>query len=115
MRRAAADDAKAARGDLERRALVVAGIEAKERALGEARHKLAAGEATVEQRAASLKAIEAERDTLLKSGDEAVYGEALATIATGDGQDDISVLYREARRTPTSAALAARNVSFLEG
>lgn len=102
-RRAAADDAKADRGDLERRALVAQGIEALERALAAARHKLAAAEATVESRTASLKAIDGEREALLKGGEDTAYGEAIATIASGDAQDELSVLYREARRTSTSA------------
>lgn len=102
-RRAAADEAKADRGDLERRALVAHGIEPLERALATARHKLAATEATVESRTASLKAIDAERDALLKGGEDAAYGEAIATIASGDAQDELSVLYREARRTSTTA------------
>lgn len=103
VRRAAADEAKAARGELERRALVAQGIEPLERALAAARHKLAAAEATVESRTASLKSIDAERGSLLKDGDDAVYGEAIATITSGDAQDDLSVLYREARRTATAA------------
>ncbi len=101
VRRAAADEVKAERGDLERRALVAQGIEPLERALAAARHKLAAAEATVESRTATLKVIDTERESLLKAGDDAAYGEAIATIATGDAQDEVSVLYREARRTAT--------------
>jgi hypothetical protein len=115
-RRAAALEAMKMRAAHERKAMVAAGIEPKERALAEARHKLAATEATLEAKTRQLAQIEAERDALMKAGDEGPYGEAVSTIAAGDAQDDVAELYREARRTETPADEAAvRRVEEIDG
>ncbi len=102
-KRAAANTLKSALGDHERNAMVAAGIEPKERALMEARHKLAAAEATVDAKRTQLKAIDEVREALLKTGSDPGYGDALKTIAQADAQDAIAVLYAEARRTATPA------------
>jgi chromosome segregation ATPase len=89
--------------DIERRAMVEAGIEAKERALNEARHKLAASDQTLEDKNGLLNKLEEERKGLVASGTNPSYTEALATIASADSKDDLAALYREARRTATTA------------
>lgn len=101
-KRAAADVEKAALADIERQAMLAAGLDAKERALTEARHKLAAAEATLEGKRTQLKAIEEARSALLLEGRIPGYDEALGTIAAGDAKDSIAQLYREARRTQTA-------------
>ena len=99
--RKASDDVKATIAGLERQAMVEAGIEPKERALAEARHKLAAADANAERRRTQLKDIETQRAGLVGTGSDGAYAEALKTIAEGDAQDDIKTLYAEAQRTPT--------------
>ncbi len=102
-KRGAASQAQAALADVERKAMLDAGVTTREQALAEARRKLAAADDAVENRQALLKKIEDERSTLLSGGTDPAYTEALKTIASADGSDDIATLYREARRTPTSA------------
>lgn len=99
--RRSADEAKQAVASLERQEMVRAGIEPKERELAEARHKLAAAESDLDRRRAQLKEIETQRANLVGGTSDKAYGEALATIAEGDAQDDVATLYREAGRTPT--------------
>jgi hypothetical protein len=89
--------------DLERAALNRAGFAEKERALTEARYRLAAAEATLSAKRMELAAIDHVRAGLMKLGSEPGYAEALATIAQGDAHDDIGQLYAEARRTQTTA------------
>lgn len=102
-KRGAASQAQAALADVERKAMLDAGVTTREQALAEARRKLAAADDAVENRQSLLKKIEDERSTLLSGGTDPAYTEALTTIASADGSDDIATLYREARRTPTSA------------
>ena len=87
---------------IERQAMIEAGIEPKERALAEARHKLAAAEANAERtpRCSSRTSRRSARPWSAADSD-AAYAEALKTIAEGDAQDDIGTLYREAQRTRT--------------
>ena len=86
---------------IERRAMVEAGIEPKERALAEVRHKLAAADTTAEKKRAHLRDLETQRSALVEGTGDATYTQALTTIATADAQDDIATLYREAQRTRT--------------
>jgi hypothetical protein len=102
-KRAEADARKQALADVERRALVAAGIEPKEQALAEARHKLAAADQTLEDKHGLLGKLEEERNSLLSGGTGPAYAEALDTIASADSADDLAILYQEARRTATSA------------
>jgi hypothetical protein len=95
--------AQAAMSDIERRAMLEAGMEAKERALTEARHKLAAADGTLEDKNGLLRKLEEERKALVAGGTNPAYSEALDTIASADSKDDLRALYQEARRTPTSA------------
>jgi hypothetical protein len=102
-RRTEAGERRAALSDVERRAMVEAGIEPKERTLAEARHKLAAADQTLEEKHGLLRKIEEERKTLVAGGSNPAYSLALETISSADAKDDLAQLYGEARRTPTSA------------
>jgi hypothetical protein len=102
-RRAAAADAAAALAAVEQRAMSENGIEAKERTLAEARHKHAAADRTVEDKHGLMRKVDEEHGALVAGGKDAAYRQALETIAVADGKDDVAELYREARRTPSSA------------
>ena len=102
-KRAAADNRKAALAAIERQAMSAAGIDAKERALAEARHKLATAEATLADKRAVLKSIDDERAKLVINNGTPAYLSTLEAIAAGDAADDIATLYSEARRTATTA------------
>jgi hypothetical protein len=102
--------------DLERSALTAAGFAEKERALTEARYKLAAAEATLSAKRTELAAIDQVRDGLMKLGGEPAYAEAMATITQGDAHDDVRQLYAEARRTQTTADEAiVRRIEQIDG
>jgi uncharacterized membrane protein YgcG len=90
----------AALSDVERRAMVEAGIEPKEQVLAEARERLAAADATLEEKLSQLSQIDAERNAIVSGGTNPAYEQALATIAAADAKDQIATLYLEARRTP---------------
>ena len=114
--RAAAAERLAALSAIERRAMVEAGIEPKERALNEARHKLAAEDRTLEDKATLLRKTDEERTALVSGGSNPAYQEALATIAAADAKDQIAALYLEARRTATPADDAiVRNIEAIDG
>lgn len=98
-----AGDARAALADLERRAMVAAGVEAKERTLAAARHRLAAVDETVEKKRVLLREVDAAHARLIEGGPGGPYEQALETIASSDSTDDITTLYREAQRTQTPA------------
>jgi hypothetical protein len=89
--------------EVERRAMIDAGIEPRERTLAETRHKLAAADQTLEEKHGLLHKVEDERKTLVAGGSNPAYGAALETISSADSKDDLAQLYGEARRTPTSA------------
>ncbi len=115
-KRAAAAERLAALSVIERRAMMEAGIEPKERALTEARHKLATADRTLEDKAGLLSKIDAERNALVSGGTNPAYEQALATIASADAKDQIAALYLEARRTPTSADDAiVRKIETIDG
>jgi hypothetical protein len=115
LQRQAADAAKAEIAGIERQVMVAAGIEPKERALAEARHKLASVDAEAERKRTALKELEATRNSLINTGSDAAYAEALQTIAGGDAQDDVSTLYREAKRTATTSDdLIVQRISGLD-
>jgi hypothetical protein len=102
-KRAAAGERLAALSQIERRAMVEAGIEPKERALAEARVRLAATDKAVEEKQGELRKLDEERGALVTDSLSPAYEEALATIALADSKDQLAALYLEARRTPTGA------------
>jgi hypothetical protein len=102
-RRAEAGERQAALAEVERRTMIEAGIEPKERTLAEARHKLAAADQTLEDKLGLLRKLDEERKGLVDGGSNPAYKEALETISSADSKDDLTQLYGEARRTPTSA------------
>jgi hypothetical protein len=97
-KRATAEERLAALSSIERRAMVEAGIEPKERALAEARHRLAAADTTLEEKHGLLRKLDAERNALVSSGTNPAYQEALSVIAAADAKDEVAQLYLEARR-----------------
>jgi hypothetical protein len=102
-KRAAALERQTALSEIERRAMVEAGIEPKERVLAEARLKLAAADKAVEEKQGDLRKVDEEHRGLVAGGANPAYDEALTTIALADSKDQIAALYQEARRTPTAA------------
>ena len=102
-RREAAADPQALLAQIERRALLEAGVDAKEQILAEARHKLAVVDDTVEQKSEMLRKADEARAALVAGDSNPVYNEALTTIASADTGDSLANLYAEARRTPTDA------------
>jgi hypothetical protein len=89
--------------DIERQAMIEAGIEPNERALNESRHKLAAADQTLQGKHGLLLGLDEERKGLVAGGTNPAYAEALETIASADSKDDIAALYAEARRTASGA------------
>jgi hypothetical protein len=102
-KRADVDEPQAALSKIERKAMVEAGVDAKEKALAEARHKLAAVDDTVEKKHDLLRKVDEARAKLVAGDTNPAYNEALAVIAAADSQDDLATLYAEARRTSTPA------------
>jgi hypothetical protein len=88
---------------IERSAMLEAGVDAKEQILAEARHKLAVVDDTVEQKSEMLRKADEARTALVAGDSNPVYNEALTTIASADAGDSLANLYAEARRTPTGA------------
>jgi hypothetical protein len=82
--------------------MVAAGVEAKENALAEARHRLAMLDDMVEKKHGLLREVDRSRDALIAGDTNPAYNEALSTIAAADSKDDLRTLYLEARRTGTT-------------
>jgi hypothetical protein len=101
--RAIAIERKVELSQIERRAMVEAGIEGRERELAAARQALAAADAGFQKARDLLRAADEHRAALLAESHDPAYTEALKTIVAGDSQDDLATLYREARRTATPA------------
>src|SRR5262245_32396970 len=101
---------QAALAEIERRAMVEAGVDAKEKILSEARHKMAAIDEMVEKKRDMLRKLDEARAALVSGAADPAYNEALNTIAAADATDNLAILYAEARRTPTTAdeAVVAR-------
>jgi hypothetical protein len=101
--RAIAMERKAELSRIERRAMLEAGIEDRERELASARQALAAAEAEFHKGRDLLRTADERRAALFAESEDPAYHEALSTIVAGDSQDDLATLYREARRTATPA------------
>jgi chromosome segregation ATPase len=101
--RATVAEPQAALADIERRAMLELGVDAKEKVLAEARHKLAVVDDTVDKKQGVLRKLDETRKALVAGDGNPAYNEALETIAAADSKDDLAALYAEARRTPTTA------------
>lgn len=112
-KREAALKPQAELAEIERQAMLPAGVDAKEKVLAEARHKLAVIDDTVEKKRDMLRKVDEARVALATGNSDPTYNEALTTIASADAADSLANLYAEARRTPTSADEAI--VGRLEG
>ena len=102
-KRAALEQPQGVLSEIERRAMLAAGVEAKEKTLAEARHRLAVLDDTVEKKHGLLRDVDQSRAALVAGDSNPAYNEALSTIAAADSKDDLRTLYMEARRTPTTA------------
>ncbi len=102
-KRTAATERLALLSRIERRAMVEAGIEPKEGELAETRHKLAAADATLDEKHGLLRKLDAEHHALVSGHTNPAYEEALSVIAAADAKDEVAALDLEARRTPTAA------------
>jgi uncharacterized membrane protein YgcG len=102
-KRAEAGERLATLSDIERRAMVAAGIEPKEQVLGEARQRLAAAEKALEEKLNEVAQADAERSQMLGGGTNPAYEQALSVIAAADAKDQLATLMLEAKRTPTLA------------
>jgi len=89
--------------EIERQAMIKAGVDAKEKVLAEARHKMAVIDDTVEKKRDMLRKLDEARAALVTGNSDPAYNEALNTIAAADASDSLANLYAEARRTPTTA------------
>jgi hypothetical protein len=103
LKREAAREKLAALSDIERRAMVVAGIEPLEQVLHDARERLAAADAGLEATLGQLNEVDVERNALVAGGTNPAYEQALSVISAADAKDQIATLYLEARRTPPAA------------
>ncbi|MGL4439987.1 MAG: hypothetical protein ACRCUE_12020 [Bosea sp. (in: a-proteobacteria)] len=86
---------------LERDALDNAGMPSLEKKLADTRERLAFADTELDQQRAHLASIDAQRDKTVEGTADPAMIEAIATMATQDGRDDIATLYAEARRTAT--------------
>jgi hypothetical protein len=102
-RRDAVAEPHAVLSDIERRALLELDIDAKERTLAEARHRLAVVDDTVDKKHGVLRKLDETRKALVAGEGNPAYNEALETIAAADSKNDLATLYAEARRTTTTA------------
>ena len=94
-KKALATQAQTALAAIERAAMVADGIDAKERALAEARHKLASAETTLEAKRGQLASIDAEREAL-------AVGTGRCGLPTGD---------RHASRRATRKTISPRSIA----
>lgn len=101
--RATVVELQAALADIEWRAMLELAVDAKEKVMAEARHKLAVVDDTVDKKQGVLRKLDDTRKALVTGEGNPAYNEALETIAAADSKDDLAALYAEARRTPTTA------------
>lgn len=88
--------------EIERAALMDAGILALETKLGTAEADLKTATATLAKAQAALAALDQERTKLLDEGDRRAHDEALAVLSQAIAREDLQTMYREARTTKTT-------------
>ncbi len=98
-----ATELQAALAAIERQAMVEAGVQAKEQTLSEVRHRLATADDMVQKKQRLVQDLDRVREALVDGTGDTSFAQALQGIASADAQDDVATLYREARRTKTSA------------
>ena len=89
--------------DIERRAMLEVGIDAKEKVLSRGAPQAGRRRRHRGQEAGLLRKLDETRKALVAGDTNPAYNEALETIAAADSKDDLATLYSEARRTPTTA------------
>ena len=100
VKRVEAEDRKLE--EIERAALMDAGILALETKLGTAEADLKAATAALAKAQAALAALDQERAKLLDEGDRRAHDEALAVLSQAIAREDLQTMYREARTTKTT-------------
>lgn len=102
-RLAAIDEAKATLAEIERRALVAAGVVPLEDRVTAAKATLDQAEATLAEANRLLDSLDAERQKALGGEADAAYGGAVELLSQSLQREDFAKLYREAFATPTKA------------
>jgi chromosome segregation ATPase len=87
--------------EIERAALVAAGIAPLEQKLAEAQASLKAATETLTKAQAALTALDQEKTKLLEEGDRRAHDEALAVLSQAIAREDLQTMYREAQATRT--------------
>lgn len=100
VKRVEAEDRKLE--EIERAALMDAGILALETKLGTAEAELKAATAALAKAQAALAALDQERTKLLDEGDRRAHDEAIAVLSQAIAREDLQTMYREARTTKTT-------------
>jgi len=88
--------------EIERAALMEAGILALETRLATAEADLKAATAALAKAQGALAAMDQERTKLLDEGDRRAHDEALAVLSQSIAREDLQTMYREARTTKTT-------------
>jgi hypothetical protein len=100
LKRVEAEDRKLE--EIERAALMDAGILALETKLATAEADLKAATAALAKAQAALAGLDQERTKLLDEGDRRAHDEALAVLSQAIAREDLQTMYREARTTKTT-------------
>ncbi|MFM9863462.1 MAG: hypothetical protein ACKVRO_07635, partial [Micropepsaceae bacterium] len=100
VKRVEAEDRKLE--EIERAALMDAGILALETKLSTAQAELKAATEALSKAQASLATLDQERTKLLDEGDRRAHDEALAVLSQAIAREDLQTMYREARTTKTT-------------
>ncbi len=100
VKRVEAEDRKLE--EIERAALMEAGILTLETKLATAQADLKTATETLAKAQAALAALDQERTKLLDEGDRRAHDEALAVLSQSIAREDLQTMYREARTTKTT-------------
>src|SRR6185295_1074188 len=87
--------------EIERAALIEAGIQPLETTLAACQAELKAATERLTKAQAALAALDDERTKLLDEGDRRAHDEALAVLTQAISRQDLQTMYREARETRT--------------